>query len=100
MLPLSANIDAQIEAIQNASIEKHFKLMNAFKKEVLSMHEKERIDAIKKLKSITQSKHSKRALEELKDHEKKSEIDSINENEIEEHIENETEEYIEDEHDD
>jgi hypothetical protein len=72
--------------------------MNALKKEMLSMQEKERIKAIIKLKSITQSKHSKRALEELKKHAKKTEIETIRENEIEDLIENETEAYMENEH--
>jgi len=52
---LSANIDTQIEAIRNAPVEERFMLMNAFKKEIVHMQEKERIDAITKLKSITQS---------------------------------------------
>ena len=65
IVPLYASIDARIEAIQNASVEERFMLMNAFKKEVVHMQEEERIDAITKLKTITQSQHSGRAIKEL-----------------------------------
>ncbi len=122
-VPLFANIDARIDAIQNASVEERFKLMNAFKKEVIHMKEEERIDAIRKLKSITRSQHSERALKELrhnarpndskkirtiqKTHEKpemyskqETEIEDHIESETEEHIENETEEHIENETED
>lgn len=115
IVPLYANIDARIEAIQNASVEERFKLMNAFKKEVVHMQEAERIDAITKLKIITRSQHSDRALKELqkhakptykyKDHEisktkERTEVHSEQENEVEDHIESETEDYIEDETED
>jgi len=124
---LYANIDAQIEAIQKAPIEERFKLMNAFKKEVVQMQEEERISAIGKLKSITRSKHSERALKELRTYshptylkkirkvdktqkprehhaKQKNDLEEQIENETEEHIETEIEDevehYIEDEHDD
>jgi hypothetical protein len=108
IIPLYANIDARIEAIQNASVEERFKLMNAFKKEVVHMQEEERIDAITKLKSITRSQHSNRALSELKKHarptstqkrevisktKEKTEVHS--EHEIEDHVEDATEEHVE-----
>jgi len=68
-LPLNANnIDKQIEAIQKASVEERFKLMNAFKKEIVQMQEKERIQAISKLRSITQSKHANKAFKKLNTH--------------------------------
>ena len=67
-MPLFSNMDARIKAIQNAPIEERFKLMNAFKKEIILMQEQERIEAITKLKSITQSKYGTHALEELKSH--------------------------------
>ena len=87
------------------------------------MQEAERIDAISKLKSITRSKHSARALSELKsnhniertkkyrrikkeyeprdDHEN-YEVETENhiEDESEDHIENETEDHIENETED
>ena len=43
---LYADIDAKIEAIQNAPVEERFILMNEFKKEILYMHDQERIRAI------------------------------------------------------
>jgi len=108
-LPLYANIDAQIDAIRNAPVSERFKLMNAFKKEVIQMHEKERIMAITKLKSITRSKHSTRALEELQSHANptythkvraRPNIDIKKENEIEDHVISETEDHIENETED
>lgn len=115
IVPLYANIDARIEAIQNASVEERFKLMNAFKKEVVHMKEEERIDAITKLKSITRSQHSSRALSELKKHarptdthrreviyktKERTEVNTEHEAEAEDHMESETEEHIEDETED
>ena len=114
-LPLCANIDAQIDAIRNAPIEERFKLMNAFKKEVIHMQEEERISAIRKLKSITRSQHSNRALKELRDHSRptytkkirrvkktreRTESHDKQENDIEDHIETETEDNIENETED
>lgn len=115
IVPLYADIDARIEAIQNASVEERFMLMNAFKKEVVHMQEEERIDAITKLKSITQSQHSNRALKELQKHarpntsrrsevisktKERTEVYSEDESEVEDHVESETEEHIEDETED
>ena len=109
---LYADIDARIEAIQNAPVEERFMLMNAFKKEMLNMQEEERIDAITKLKSITQSRHSDRAIRELQQYtkprhirhremishvKKRPEIHRDHENETEDHIENETEDHMENE---
>jgi len=114
--PLFATIDAQIEAIQKAPIEERFKLMNAFKKEIVQMQEQERIKAIMKLKSITTGKHAHRALKELikpskeelskkrtdkrEDHlsyiRDTNKIDENMKNKTEEQIENDTEEYKED----
>lgn len=114
-LPLCANIDAQIEAIQKAPIEERFKLMNAFKKEVVHMQEEERISAIHKLKSVTRSKHTNRALKELRDHSRPTYTKKIRrvqrskerierytkrENDLEDHMESETEEQIENETED
>ena len=115
IIPLHANIDARIEAIQNAPVEERFMLMNAFKKEVVHMQEAERIDAITKLRSITQSRHSGRAIRELQKYTKpkyhhndervsrskeRTEIEYEHENETEDHIEDESEEHIEDETED
>ncbi|MEA2049051.1 MAG: hypothetical protein U9O64_11480 [Campylobacterota bacterium] len=114
-LSLCANIDAQIEAIQKAPIGERFKLMNAFKKEVIQMQEEERISAIHKLKSITRSQHSNRALKELRNHsrptytkkirrihktQERTERHAKQENDLEDHIQNETEEQIENETED
>ena len=112
---LYANIDGQIEAIRNAPVEERFMLMNAFKKEIVHMQEKERIDAITKLKSITQSRHSDRAIKELQKYTKpkydhkservsktkeRTEIEYEHEHEAEDHIEDESEDHIEDETED
>ena len=71
--------------------------MNALKKKILSMQEKERIKAIIKLKSMSKTKHSQKT---LKSDIKKRKVDTMGENEIEDIIENETEAYREDAHDD
>jgi hypothetical protein len=98
---LKADIDMQIEAIRNAPLKERFKLMNAFKQEIINMKEKERIKAITQLKSITKSKYGDRALHEIKTHMKIHHNKEINEhdgnNEIENEITNETEDDIEDE---
>ncbi len=65
---LYANIDAQIEAIRHAPVAERFKLMNAFKQEIVQMKEKERIHAITQLKGITKSKYANRAINEIKKH--------------------------------
>lgn len=61
-----ADIDAQIEAIQNASVEERFKLMNAFKKNLIEMKEEERMKAMTKLTTQSNNKHAKKALESFK----------------------------------
>jgi len=66
----SNTIDQQIEAIQKAPLKKRFEMMNAFKKEIIRMHEAERIKAIEKLKQVTQSPYGARALEEIKQKQK------------------------------
>ncbi len=71
---LNANIDEQISAIKNASVEERFKLMNAFKKKLIQMKEKERIDALKKLSSQSNKKQAKMALDELKQASKRNKI--------------------------
>ena len=73
-LLLHANVDAQIEAIKNASVEERFKLMNTFKKNLIEMKEEERIEAMTKLTIQSKNKHAKKALDELKQHSKRKEI--------------------------
>ena len=92
-----ADIDAQIDVIKNASIEERFKLMNAFKQEIIQMKEEERIHAITQLKGITKSKHGDRALKEIRkhihaEHNKKNRSNIDNEANTE--VENETENQI------
>jgi hypothetical protein len=105
---LEADIDTQIEAIRNAPLTERFKLMNAFKQEIIDMKEEERIQAITQLKSITESKYGDRALHEIKTHIKthhnketysrgeNNEIEDEVANETENEIENEAEDHIED----
>lgn len=59
-------MDARIDAIQKAPVEERFMLMNQFKQDIAHMNEAARIDAITKLKSITQSEHGQKAIKELK----------------------------------
>ena len=72
IVPLDANIDARIDAIQKAPLEERFRLMNQFKEEISHMNEEARIHAITKLKSITHSEHGQKAIKELKDHTKRT----------------------------
>lgn len=58
-------MDARIDAIKKAPVEERFMLMNQFKQEISHMNEAARIDAITKLKSVTQSEHSQKAIKEL-----------------------------------
>lgn len=67
---LYADIDAQIDAIKHASAEERFKLMNAFKRNLLKMKEAERIKAITKLSEKSNKTHAKKALNEFKQHAK------------------------------
>lgn len=64
--PCYADIDSQIEAIQRASDSEKFKLMNAFKKKLIHMKEKERLDAMAKLIHNSQNPTAHKALESLK----------------------------------
>jgi hypothetical protein len=65
-MPLCADIDSLIESMQSVSDEEQFKLMNEFKQEVVQLQEEERMDAMLKLISITQSDNAHEVLEELK----------------------------------
>jgi len=127
LLPLFADVDAQIEAIQKANASERFQLMNAFKQEIVKMQERERLEAVNKLRSITKSKNADKTFNKLhmqieakcaqeakgqkKEHPAKrahdshtqehieSETDDSIENEIEDQIENETQDHEEDAHD-
>lgn len=96
---LCADMDSEIEAIRKAPISERFKLMNAFKKKIIKMQEKERIDAISKLKDISKSKYGSRALKELKQRQQNKSERYI-ENATEAQIENATENQMEYDHDD
>ena len=80
-LMLHADIDAQIDAIKNASVEERFKLMNAFKRNLIKMKEEERIKAITKLSEKSNKAHAKKAFDELKKNAKRKDI----QNHIEHH---------------
>ncbi len=92
---LEANsIDAQIEAIQKAPVSERFKLMNALKKRLVRMKEKERLDALSKLRSTTKNKkahHSLSKMEKKTKHIVKQQL----EHEMDNYIENEVENQIE-----
>ena len=62
---LDADIDDLIESMQNVSPEKRFEIMNRFKEEVIQLQEEERMDAMLKLISITESSNAKEVLKEL-----------------------------------
>lgn len=64
--PCYANIDSQIEAIQHASDSEKFKLMNAFKKKLIRMKEKERLDAMAKLLHDSKNPTAHKAIESLR----------------------------------
>jgi len=103
---LANQIDAQIEAIKNAPVDKRFELMNAFKRKIIRMKEAERIQAIEKLKSVTKSKRTDKVLREIKakqnaQNAKRSDAlthyktgKQIERSNIENHIEEQTEEQI------
>jgi hypothetical protein len=65
-MPLFSDIDSLIESMQSVSDEERFKLMNEFKQEVIQLQEEERMEAMLKLISITQSDNAHEVLEELK----------------------------------
>jgi len=92
-------MDSEIEAIRKAPVSQRFKLMNAFKKKIIKMQEKERIKAIVKLKNISKSKHGSRALEELKQ-QQQNKSERYIEDATEAQIENATENQLEFDHDD
>ncbi|MDQ7084189.1 MAG: hypothetical protein Q9M36_04315 [Sulfurovum sp.] len=69
-----ADIDIDIEAIQKASIEERFKLMNAFKKNLIKMKEKERINALRKLTRKSNHTHAQKALARLEENIKREKI--------------------------
>ena len=69
---LYADIDDRIKAIQHAPAAERYKLMNAFKREIVQMKEHERIEALKKLSHINQSKHAKSVLKELAKHSRRA----------------------------
>ena len=90
-VPLWAeSIDAQIEAIQKAPVKERFKLMNALKKRLVRMKEKERVEALSKLRLSTKSASAKRAIEKVEKDTKGISREHL-ENEMESHIENEVE---------
>jgi len=62
---LYANIDSQIEAIQNASPQERFELMNAFKKKILLLKAKERREALTKLFKGSSKKPVQKVLDEI-----------------------------------
>ena len=71
-----SDIDKLIESMQSVSDEERFKLMNQFKEEVIQLQEEERMKAMMKVISITDSNHTHEVLEEAKDSLTK-EIDNI-----------------------
>lgn len=103
LLPLWGDIDAQIEAIQRAPVSERFKLMNDFKKKIIQMREKERMEAVRKLQSITQNKDSKKVFKSLKNKKKKqhtNRMNSTNELERDDEIDDLREDHRNEERDD
>lgn len=96
--PLFSSIDEQIEAMQNASDEERFEMMNHFKKEVIKLQEEERIEAMKKLISITESNNSEEVMEELthNSNEQNSSYEEYDNSVVEEHIEDSLKNDVED----
>ena len=64
--PLFSDIDDLIESMQTVSDEERFEIMNRFKKEVIKLQEEERMEAMLKLISITESSNAEAVLEEIK----------------------------------
>jgi len=95
----SKSIDAEIEAIQKAPVSERFKLMNILKKKLVKMKEKERIEALSRLRSSTKSKKAKKAIGDVEKRTKNIARQHL-ENEMENHIENEVENQIQDYNDD
>jgi len=86
-LPLWGDIDAQIEAIQQAPVSERFKLMNDFKKKIVKMKEKKRLKAIKKLQETIQNKHDKKFMKALKNKykERDDELDDLRDDHIDDY---------------
>ena len=97
IMPLFSDIDDLIESMQSVSDEERFELMNQFKEEVIQLQEEERMEAMRKVISITQSSHAHEVLQEAQSenleahHEaegveveteeaKGSEVDDVNDN--------------------
>ena len=91
----SKSIDTEIEAIQKAPVSERFKLMNALKKKLVKMKEKERIEALSKLRASTKSKKAKKAIDDI---EKRSK--SIARQHLENEMENEVENQVQDNNED
>ena len=92
---LADSIDAQIEAIQKAPVSERFKLMNALKKKLVKMKEKERLEALAKLRTSTKSKKAQKNISSLEKRTRSIRRQHL-ENEMENQIENEMENQIED----
>lgn len=92
---IHANLDDDIRAIQSAPASERYKLMNAFKKNLIKMNEKERIKAITMLGKKSNKKNAKKALEELKKEDKRKRLrKEVEQQQIEtENIANETEDF-------
>jgi len=91
----SNSIDSEIEAIQKAPVAERFKLMNALKKKLVKMKEKERLEALSKLRASTKNKEAKKTIGVVEKHTKKIVKQQL-ENVMENHIENEVENQVQD----
>ncbi len=86
IMPLMSDIDELIESMQSVSDEERFELMNQFKAEVIQLQEEERMKAMMKVISITDSSYAHEVLKEVKSenlevhHAKESDVDDVNEN--------------------
>ncbi len=58
LLSAQSDIDKRIERIRNAPIKERYKLMNAFKRELIRMREEERLRIIEKLKHTSKTKRN------------------------------------------
>ena len=100
IMPLLSDIDELIESMQSVSDEERFELMNQFKAEVIQLQEKERMEAMMKIISITDSNHSNEVLKETS-HKKIDNIDHVIETHdrvsVQEHVGSEIDEIEPDE---
>ena len=96
LLPLWGDIDAQIEAIQRAPVSERFKLMNDFKKKIIQMREKERIEAVKKLQETLQNKSNKQLTQTLKNKHKLEKIKQERDDELDDLREDHRDNYRDD----